>query len=109
MSTTEIPDTTDADVTNEQLLERQRGLEARIEMVEREVETLREEVDKLDENTITESAINVLLDDLVGDEEIDFEKHPVLNRFAVQTIDERIADLETTVELLQHDNYEVAE
>ena len=108
MSTTDYTETIDSDVTPEQLLERQRGLEARIEKVEREVESLREDFEKLDENTITESAINVLLDDLVGDEEVDFEKNPVSNRFAVQTIDERISELETIVGLLQHQNAEVS-
>lgn len=108
MSTTEVTDLTDDDVTVEQLLERQRGLEARIEKVEREVESLREDFEKLDENAVTESVINILLDDLVGDEEIDFEENPVTNRFALKTIDERISELETIVELLQHENAEVS-
>jgi len=110
MSTTEITEMADAEVTTEQLLERQRGLEARIEMVEREVESLREDFEKLDDNAVTESVVNILIDELVDDgQDVDFQDSPIANRFALQTIDERLADLETVVELLQHDRAEVTE
>lgn len=111
MSTTEIPEpSNDEEITTDELLERQRGLEARIEMVEREVESLREDFEKLDSNSVTESVINVLINDLVGDgESVDFRADPAANRFALQTIDERITTLETTVEFLQHDYAEVSE
>ena len=110
MSTTDFTDGVDAEVTTEQLLERQRGLEARIEKVEREVESLRDDLEKVNNKAATESAINVLIDDLVGDDvEVDFQKDPAFNRSAIRTIDERLEELESIVELLQHQRAEVTQ
>lgn len=111
MSTTDYTDSIDtSEVTTEQLLDRQRGLEARIEKVEHEVESLREDLERVNDNAATESAINILIDDLVGnDVDVDFEKDPAFNRSAIRTIDERLEELEAIVELLQHDRAEVSE
>lgn len=110
MSTTDYTETADSEVTVEQLLERQRGLEARIEKVEQNVESLREDFEKLDDATVTESAVNILIDEVAPDDaDVDFQKDPAFNRAAMRALDERLCELEAVVELLQHDASEVSE
>lgn len=96
MSTTETgPQTTTTD----------ESITTRLDQIETELAELREYVERIDQTAVNESTVNVLLSALADD--VDFEVDPGQNRAALTTVADRLDELETAVELLQHESAEV--
>lgn len=86
------------------------SIDTQLDRIESELEDLRDYVERVDRNTVNESTLNLLIGALAADGvNVDFQADPGQNRDALETVTERLADLETTVELLQHQNAEVGE
>ncbi|ELZ05715.1 hypothetical protein [Natrialba aegyptia] len=86
------------------------SIDDRLDRIEAEIDELREHIERVDQAAVNESVVNILIQTLTGEEgDVDFDADPGQNREALATVEERLTDLETTLEFIQHEHAEVGE
>lgn len=97
----EVEEETEDELTDGEIRETFRGMQARIEKLEEENDDLREEIRKREQNMVSRPMMNQLIAALVNDREsIDFSADPFDNRDALQDFGTRVESTEVQVQQL---------